>query len=516
MVNFILGQAKNNNMAVVTSFSPGYRRIGGVTVPRMMDMAEQLQLSFYHFAPKISGDHPASWGRIPAIKQLFKTHSSVWYLDADVLLCRDISKFDLENWFLSKDADLVIGRDFEGSHARIQQRNEFGVDVNSGSFFIRNSKWASDFLDQVWQQTDLFGRSYQDQQAFCRVLGRDKSHAIIDERPEYNRWFQAWRIGDATCHFAGAGNQYEAVRNFAASVATVPQNLTDANCESQVRWFVENQLQQYSYPDMFAGRGIVICAGGEKYLRLAYANIRRLRAVGCKLPIQLWYLGLDEYDATFDRAVIPYDVEMVDARRLRDMYGATDWLYSHRRLNGWEVKSYAIMHSPFAEVMLLDADNFPIENPEFLFETPEHKTVGTILWPDREMANHPHARSLLGLPQGSDRDVESGQVVVNKKSAWAALVFSHWMQNHSEYFYSKFHGDKEVFHFAWLRTNTPYAMPPELTICQKPYAFIQHDFTGRDILFHVGPGAAKWERTHTENEYANIAMSYLDEYDAII
>ena len=36
-----------------------------------------------------------------------------------------------------------------------------------------------------------------------------------------------------------------------------------------------------------------------------------------------------------------------------------------RRLGGWELKCYALLHSAFAEVLLLDADNCPVRNPDF-------------------------------------------------------------------------------------------------------------------------------------------------------
>jgi Mannosyltransferase putative len=53
------------------------------------------------------------------------------------------------------------------------------------------------------------------------------------------------------------------------------------------------------YPEgRFAGRGIVICAGGTRLFTCAWVCISLLRStVGCKLPIQVWYLGPEEMDA---------------------------------------------------------------------------------------------------------------------------------------------------------------------------------------------------------------------------
>jgi hypothetical protein len=37
-----------------------------------------------------------------------------------------------------------------------------------------------------------------------------------------------------------------------------------------------------------------------------------------------------------------------------------------RILNGWELKPYALLHCPFPEVLLLDADNVPVVDPTYL------------------------------------------------------------------------------------------------------------------------------------------------------
>ena len=52
------------------------------------------------------------------------------------------------------------------------------------------------------------------------------------------------------------------------------------------------------------------------------------------------------------------------------------------RLGGWELKPYAVMHSRFREVLLLDADNVPVRDPSFLFDRPEYRDTGALFWPD--------------------------------------------------------------------------------------------------------------------------------------
>ena len=125
------------------------------------------------------------------------------------------------------------------------------------------------------------------------------------------------------------------------------------------------------YPGGDRDRGIIICAGGETYFTCAWVCLQILRRLGCTLPIQFWYLGRGELDERMEEMVAPFGVECVDATEMRKAYPI-------RRLHGWELKSYALIHTRFREIVLLDADNVPLIDPEILFETPEFSATGAI------------------------------------------------------------------------------------------------------------------------------------------
>ena len=127
--------------------------------------------------------------------------------------------------------------------------------------------------------------------------------------------------------------------------------------------------------DRFAGRGIVICGGGAKYLPSVYVLVRLLRHLRCGLPVEVWHLGEQEMPAAMRKLLEKLDVVCVDGLAMRRVHPA-------RRLGGWELKCYALLHCAFAEVILLDADNCPVRNPEVLFTTPQYCEHGAIFWPD--------------------------------------------------------------------------------------------------------------------------------------
>lgn len=237
------------------------------------------------------------------------------------------------------------------------------------------------------------------------------------------------------------------------------------------------------YSGSFQARGIVICGGGARYFTNAWVCINMLRQLGCSLPIQFWYLGRQELDERMEALIKPLGVECVDALKLREKHPA-------RILNGYELKPYSILHCPFKEVLLLDADNVAIVNPEFLFETPQFKETGAIFWPDYGRLGRTRTIwKICAVAYRDEPEFESGQIVIDKERCWRPLCLAMWYNEHSDYFYHHIHGDKDTFHMAFRRLEYPYSMP-KTPIHTLPGTMCQHDFDGRRIFQHRN--LAKW------------------------
>lgn len=231
------------------------------------------------------------------------------------------------------------------------------------------------------------------------------------------------------------------------------------------------------YPGGFGGRGIVICGGGSRYFTNAWVTIHLLRQFGCQLPIQLWYLGEREMDARMIRLVAELDVQCVDALAQRKDFPC-------RLLGGWELKCFAVLHSSYEQVLLLDADNMPVANPEYLFDEPAYRQSGAVFWPDRcrfEVAQQ--IWDLLGIKRPDHPEFESGQILVHKKNCWKALCLSMWLNENSDFFYHYIHGDKETFHLAFCKLNQPFTLVPTAPEI-LPGTMCQHDLEGRRLFQH--------------------------------
>lgn len=229
--------------------------------------------------------------------------------------------------------------------------------------------------------------------------------------------------------------------------------------------------------ETYSGRGIVICGGGVRYFTSAWVCINMLRRLGCGLPIQLWHLGPGEVDGMMADLVRGFGVECVDAREVEKKHPA-------RRLAGWELKAYALLHSPFQEVMLLDADNLPIRNPEYLFDAEQYRETGAIFWPDVcEYTEEAKIWESLGMTTPRMAEFESGQIVIDKRRCWKPLRLALWFNEHSDFFYEHVHGDKQTFHLAWHKMRKSYGFVP--TPVERLYATMcQHDFDGERIFQH--------------------------------
>jgi len=243
---------------------------------------------------------------------------------------------------------------------------------------------------------------------------------------------------------------------------------------------------EHEYPQpRFAGRGIVICAGGARMVTCAWVLINVLRRLlQCTLPIQIWHIGpreLGPVEAGLFASLAK--VEVVDAAVVRETWPA-------RRLGGWELKAYSLVHTRFEQVLLLDADNVPVADPAALFERPELAQTGTLAWPDIErLRSENQIWELCDLDYQDVPAWESGQLVIDKSRCWHALQIALHMNMHSELFYPLTDGDADTFHLGWRLAGTrwsmsPYPARPTVT------GLYQRDFDGNLLFQHRT--TAKW------------------------
>jgi hypothetical protein len=245
------------------------------------------------------------------------------------------------------------------------------------------------------------------------------------------------------------------------------------------------------YPtDRFRGRGIVVCAGGVRMFVNAYVLLRILREkLRCPLPIQLWHLGPRELSPVMRALLEELDVELIDAHAVQATHPGSI-------ADGWQLKPYAILHSRFQEVLLLDADQVPVRDPAEVFRWPQYLETGALFWPDIvDLAPENPVWSLCGLEPRRCTSLESGQLAVDKQRHWAALNLALYLNEQAETFYRLVYGDKDTFLLGWLLAEAPYALVPH-----RPFTdarcLVQRDFAGAPLFQHRT--GAKWSYAHSQ------------------
>ena len=235
----------------------------------------------------------------------------------------------------------------------------------------------------------------------------------------------------------------------------------------------------------FAGRGIVICAGGQRYFTCAFALISALlRFHQCQLPIQVWHLGRNEMSEAMQLLLEEQGVEVVDAQTV---------LHRHPAIiaGPWPLKPYAIAHSRFQEVIFLDADTVPLTDPAELFAWKPYRQSGLILWPDVvDLRARNPIWQMLGLDPRNCMSVDSGVIAIDKARCWTMLDLAMLFNEHWREAYTYLHGDKDTFLLAALLTG---ASQPAIEY--RPLAadgdLIQRNPDGDPFLQHRT--GAKWK-----------------------
>jgi alpha 1,2-mannosyltransferase len=198
----------------------------------------------------------------------------------------------------------------------------------------------------------------------------------------------------------------------------------------------------------FAGRGIVTCAGGQRYFACAWVLISILRHVyRTNLPIQVWHLGRNEMSEAMQLMLEEQGAEVVNAETVLHRYPATI-------AGAWPLKAYAIAHSRFHEVIFLDADTVPFVDPGVLFDWESYSRCGLLLWPDViDLRKRNPIWTVLGLEPRNCKSVDSGVIAIDKRRAWRILDLAMVLNEYWREAYKYLHGDKDTFLIAALLTG---------------------------------------------------------------
>ncbi|GAB9470514.1 hypothetical protein Gpo141_00007758 [Globisporangium polare] len=231
----------------------------------------------------------------------------------------------------------------------------------------------------------------------------------------------------------------------------------------------------------------------EKLLLGAFVSVKSLRALGCTLPIEMWY----KRDET--------NVNHPLLKHMVAEYGVYLREIDDPEATHFYTKLHALFYSAFDNVLLLDADNFAVRDPTYLFDAKEYVSTGAMFWPDFWKPGNTifniHENSFVweffGLDYVDMFEQESGQLLINRKKHLTALNVVMYYGFKLPRLHEDLRlvwGDKDLFRFGWMKSNSDFYMiprpPGSAGTKHADYdlfcgvTMVQHDPSGRVIFLH--------------------------------
>jgi len=279
----------------------------------------------------------------------------------------------------------------------------------------------------------------------------------------------------------------------------------------------------------FSGTGIVIPGGGNKYGTNAYINIRYLIDVlKTKLPIELWYVGKEEYNETIFRDLKTRygdQINIIDTIVVEKQYPYKG------KLRWYPIKPFSIMHSRFETVLFLDADCFLYQQPEKILETNLFKEHEALFCTDIDLFYHKSGRlnnpernyrvpklgvwnqhthkwiydtknplwDILKIEEDDLPEFESGLICLNKTKHIEALGFALFLNENHDFIYNYICGDKDTFKLAWAKFGSKLNLIDDV----RPGNRAIEGYLNGEILYQHRVSDAKFDSSKTLSEFPN-------------
>ena len=250
--------------------------------------------------------------------------------------------------------------------------------------------------------------------------------------------------------------------------------------------------------DLFRGakdQGIIISAGRAGAILNAYVVLHTLRlGTNCSLPVVIAHYGEEEFKKTTREFFVRSfeNIEFLDLQRVQypEHHLSLD-IVANRREFGYKLKVFSIYVAPFREIIFLDADAIPLQDPATLLHSEVYRTHGNIFWNDfwkdpvplwqiLQLKDDPWSGVSFGKEPQSGADstdsqssarkdisrlteqewaaqvsiqypfeAESGQILLDKVKYWEVLEWVMFLNTHDFFIYRYSMGDKDTFRVAF-------------------------------------------------------------------
>lgn len=153
-------------------------------------------------------------------------------------------------------------------------------------------------------------------------------------------------------------------------------------------------------------------------------------------------------------------------------------------LSGWARKPFSMLHCPFDEVMLLDADLVVVRDPAYLFDHPLCTEHGCLFWPDFKPLPPDHiVWKACCIPYDGGVSFQGGQQIIDKRRCREALELTVRFNYDWEVWYELIHGEQDTYRYCWGMTGTRYNVVPGKPGVLK-HTILEYDPEGHRVFQH--------------------------------
>jgi alpha 1,2-mannosyltransferase len=220
-------------------------------------------------------------------------------------------------------------------------------------------------------------------------------------------------------------------------------------------------------------KGVVMTAGVQ-YIGVLLVSLRMLRRSGSELPVEIFLDSWETYDQRICEEILP----SLNAKCyiLSEIWATTPSL---EKLKSYQYKVFAILFSSFQDVIFLDADAFPVHNPDGLLQSEPFDSTGLVTWPDfwfLSSSVYFYDIANIRVPNLSTRaSTESGIIIISKEKHARTLLLAAYYNYYGPKIYYPLlsqgaagQGDKETFlHAAMAFDSSFYAVRSPVIVMGK-------------------------------------------------
>lgn len=225
---------------------------------------------------------------------------------------------------------------------------------------------------------------------------------------------------------------------------------------------LKDNIFYQTLPKFIDQPGIVMVASDNTVLQ-ALLSITTLRKNACKLPILVCYVGEDLSIQNLNLLKSKKDVVTMELSSKVDL--------PLEALRGDQARVYALIYSPFSQVLLVEPDLLFFQDPTHIFNDTLYQQTGAVFWKDRKVQSvwdkktYNWIRKLIPYRRGDNRILnkksatyQSKDLLLINKSTHKKTLEKLWVITKEwDTVYSYVPGDKETYWMAAELASEPYA-----------------------------------------------------------